>query len=91
MPGTEHEALFLGRRTNGYVTGLPLTESEALLDELWAHATLPQFCYMHKWKVGQVVAWDNRMLMHKRTPFDASKARFMWRSQTRGEAVVPAC
>lgn len=90
VPGTEHEALFLGRRTNGYVMGLPLHDSEALLDELWAHATQPEFCYMHKWQVGQVVAWDNRMLMHKRTPFDASKARFMWRSQTRGEAVVPA-
>lgn len=90
VPTTGEDALFLGRRTNGYIIDKPLDESEALLDELWAHATQPQFCYHHKWKVGQVVAWDNRMMLHMRTPFDESKARFMWRTQTKGEAVVPA-
>jgi hypothetical protein len=33
--------LFLGRRRNSYVVGLELADSEALLDELWAHATGP--------------------------------------------------
>ena len=89
VPTTGEEAIFLGRRTNGYVMGLPLDESEALLNELWAHATQPQFCYQHKWQVGQVVVWDNRMMLHMRTPFDETKARFMWRTQTKGEAVVP--
>lgn len=90
VPTTGEEAIFLGRRTNGYVMGLPLDESEALLDELWAHATQEQYCYYHKWKVGQVVVWDNRMMLHMRTPFDDTKARLMWRTQTKGEAVVPA-
>jgi taurine dioxygenase len=90
IPSTGDEAIFLGRRTNGYVMGLPLDESEALLDELWAHSTQPQFCYQHKWQVGQVVVWDNRMMLHMRAPFDETKARFMWRTQTKGEAVVPA-
>ncbi|MCB1739149.1 MAG: TauD/TfdA family dioxygenase [Gammaproteobacteria bacterium] len=87
VPTTGEEAMFLGRRTNGYVVGLPLAESEALLDELWAHATQPQFCYRHRWTVGQVVVWDNRMLLHKRHPMDVDDARLMWRTQTRGEAV----
>ena len=90
VPSTGDEALFLGRRTNGYVVGMPLQESERLLDELWAHATQEQFCYRHRWRVGQVVVWDNRMLLHMRHPMDNSKARFMWRTQTKGEAVVPA-
>ncbi len=90
VPSTGDEAIFLGRRTNGYIMGLPLDESEALLNEIWAHATQEQFCYYHKWKVGQVVVWDNRMMMHMRKPFDESKARFMWRTQTKGEAVVPS-
>lgn len=89
VPSTGDEAIFLGRRTNGYVMGLPLQESEDLLDEIWAHATQEQFCYFHRWKIGQVVVWDNRMMMHMRKPFDESKARFMWRTQTKGEAVVP--
>jgi len=90
VPTTGEDAIYLGRRTNGYVMGMPLEESEALLDELWAFSTQPQFCYQHKWKVGQVVVWDNRMMLHMRTPFDETKARFMWRTQTKGEAVVPA-
>ena len=88
VPSTEEEALFLGRRTNAYVMGMALDESEALLDELWAHATQPQFCYRHKWEVGQVVVWDNRMMLHMRYPFDDTKARLMWRTQTKGEVVV---
>jgi len=35
-----------------------------------------------------VVVWDNRMLMHMRYPVDQTKDRFMWRTQTKGEAVV---
>ena len=90
VPNTGDEALFLGRRTNGYVVGMPLDESEALLNEAWAHATKSEFCYRHSWRVGQVVVWDNRMLLHMRYPFDESKDRFMWRTQTKGEAVIAA-
>ena len=90
LPGTDHEALFLGRRTNGYVEDLPLDESEALLDALWAHATQEAFTYRHRWQLGEVVVWDNRLVMHCRYPVDPSETRFMWRTQTVGEAVVPA-
>ena len=90
MPTTGEEAIYLGRRTNGYIIGLPLEESEVLLDELWAHSTKPEFCYRHKWQVGQVVAWDNRMHLHMRHPVDEALDRLMWRTQTKGEAVVPA-
>jgi taurine dioxygenase len=90
VPSTGEEAIFLGRRTNAYVPGLPLDESEALLNELWAHATQPEFQYHHAWRPGQVVAWDNRMMLHMRHPYDDSLTRFMWRTQTKGEAVVAA-
>ena len=90
MPDTGEEAIYLGRRTNGYVPGMSLDESERLLDELWAHATQSAFCYRHRWQVGQVVVWDNRRLMHKRYPMDGAHVRFMWRTQTKGEAVHPA-
>ena len=89
MPNTDIEALYLGRRTNGYILGMTLEESEQLLNELWAHATQVQFCYRHKWQPGQVVVWDNRLLMHKRFPMDDQTVRFMWRTQTKGEAVQP--
>lgn len=88
VPATGDEALYLGRRTNAYVPGLPLDESERLLDELWAHATQDRFSYRHRWTVGDVVVWDNRMLLHRRQPFDPGQVRNMWRTQTKGEAVV---
>lgn len=90
VPSTGEEAIFLGRRTNAYVMGMSLEDSEALLDEIWAHATQDAFCYRHKWQVGQVVVWDNRMLMHKRYPMDMDDRRFMWRTQTKGEPVIPS-
>lgn len=90
VPSTGEEALYLGRRTNAYIPGLPLDESERLIDELWAHATQAAFCYRHRWREGEVVVWDNRMLLHKRFPVDENLERFMWRTQTKGEAVVAA-
>lgn len=88
LPETGQEALFLGRRTNAYVEDLPLDESEALLDDLWAHATQEAFTYRHTWSPGEVVVWDNRVVMHCRHPFDPDHRRFMWRTQTKGEAVL---
>lgn len=88
LPGTEQEALFLGRRTNAYVENLPLDEGEALLDALWKHATREEFAFRHQWSVGEVVVWDNRAVMHCRYPVDPNDVRFMWRTQTKGEPVI---
>src|SRR5690606_15226040 len=65
-PETGRKALFLGRRLFAYIPGLSLEESEALLDELWEHATDPQFSWYQRWKVGDLVMWDNRCVMHRR-------------------------
>ena len=48
-PVTGRKALFLGRRPNAYIMGMPLAESEALLDRLWAHATRPEFAWYQVW------------------------------------------
>ena len=90
VPTTDEEAIYLGRRTNGYITCLSLNESEALFTVLWEHATKPEFCYRHKWHVGQVVVWDDRIMLHMRYPVDEILNHFMWRTQTKGEAVIPA-
>jgi taurine dioxygenase len=80
-PETGRLCLFLGRRRNSYVVGLPLARSEALLDGLWAHATQPQFTFRQQWRVGDVLVWDNRCTLHRRDPFDASARRLMHRTQ----------
>lgn len=84
-PVTGRKALYLGRRRNGYIVGLPLEESEQLLDELWAHASQPQFVWGHEWQVGDTLIWDNQCLIHRRDPFDANARRMLHRVQIRGE------
>jgi taurine dioxygenase len=83
-PETGCNTLFLGRRHSAYVNGLSLEESDALLDELWAHATQPQFSYEHVWAVGDVVIWDNRATLHKRHSFDSAERRVLYAAQVEG-------
>ena len=78
--------LYLGRRRNAYIDGLPLEESEALLDELWGYATRAEIAWAHRWRPGDLVLWDNRCTMHRRDPFDAASRRVMHRTQVKGEA-----
>lgn len=84
-PVTGKKALYLGRRRNAYIVGLPLEESERLLDELWAHASRPEFVWGHEWQVGDTLIWDNRCLIHRRDPFDPDARRMMHRVQLKGE------
>jgi taurine dioxygenase len=83
-PKTGRKALFLGRRPNAYVLGLSVGESEALLDALWAHATQPHLAMCHKWKVGDLLMWNNLSVLHRRDPFDPNSRRVMHRSQIKG-------
>lgn len=83
-PETGANMLFLGRRHAAYVNGCTLEESEALLNELWAHATQPRFCYEHSWAVGDVVVWDNRATLHKRDAFDSDSRRVLYAAQVEG-------
>jgi taurine dioxygenase len=87
-PVTGRKCLFLGRRRNAYLVGLPLEESEALLDRLWAHAARPEFAWEQVWQLGDIILWDNRCTMHRRDSFDADSRRLLYRTQIAGEAVV---
>jgi taurine dioxygenase len=83
-PETGCDTLYLGRRPYSHVQGLPVAESEALLDQLWSHAARPEFAWYHQWAVGDVVIWDNRCTMHRRNAFDNAARRIMHRTQIKG-------
>jgi taurine dioxygenase len=85
-PETGRQCLFLGRRLNSYILGLPVPESEALLDALWAHTLQPRFVWEHRWRVGDVLVWDNRSTMHHRQAFDPGTRRRLHKIQVMGEA-----
>lgn len=83
-PANGKPTLYLGRRRNSSIEGLSRAESDALLEDLWAHCTQPQFLYEHVWRLGDLVMWDNRSTMHRRDPFDGTARRIMHRTQIKG-------
>ncbi len=87
-PVTKKKALFLGRRPGAYVHGLSVEESEELLNAIWAHATQERFAWYQKWRIGDLLMWDNRCVMHRRDAFDESLRRVMHRTQIVGEPVL---
>jgi taurine dioxygenase len=84
-PVSGRRVLYLGRRRNAYVVGLPLADSEALLDEIWSYASRDEFTWYNHWRAGDFVLWDNRCTMHRRDPFDPDARRIMHRTQVKGE------
>ena len=83
-PETGRKCLFVGRRLDAWIVGLPLAESEELLDAIWNHVTKDEFSWTHEWRNGDLVMWDNRCVMHRRDPFDPKFRRHMQRTQILG-------
>ncbi len=54
---------------------MPVAEGRALLLELQALATRPEFVYRHAWRPRDLVMWDNRAVLHRGRPWDAAKHR----------------
>ncbi len=92
-PVSGKKALYLGRRRvfpSQYIVGWSREESEKLLDFLWAHATADNLKYTHKWRVGDMVLWDNRCVMHYRDPINSEKRRIMHRTQMEPQTPIMA-
>jgi alpha-ketoglutarate-dependent 2,4-dichlorophenoxyacetate dioxygenase len=69
IPESGRKSLYLASHA-GRVLGMPEQDGRALIDELVAHATQRQFVYTHRWRVHDLVIWDNRCTMHRGTEFD---------------------
>jgi alpha-ketoglutarate-dependent 2,4-dichlorophenoxyacetate dioxygenase len=69
IPESGRKSLYLASHA-GRVFGLPEAEGRALIDQLIAFATQRQFVYTHRWRVHDLVMWDNRCTMHRGTEFD---------------------
>jgi alpha-ketoglutarate-dependent 2,4-dichlorophenoxyacetate dioxygenase len=57
------------------IEGMPREEGRALLEELTAFCTQPQFVYSHPWRQHDLVIWDNRCALHRATSFDKTQYR----------------
>lgn len=83
-PATGRKALYVNRLMTEYIVGMDRAESDAILAQLFDIAENPAWIYEHKWKVGDLLMWDNRCTLHARSDFDASERRLMRRSVVLG-------
>ena len=79
-PDSGREALWVNKLTTLSVVGLPPDESAALIAEVRRFLYDDSITYPHKWKVGDLLLWDNLRLQHARTPFDESQPRTLRRT-----------
>ena len=82
IPESGRESLYIASHI-GRIGGMTDEETETLIEELITHATQRQFVYAHRWRVGDLVMWDNRCTMHRGREFDDTRwPRDMQRATT---------
>ena len=74
----------------GSIRGMADSEAKLLIDELIAHATQRQFVYSHRWRVNDLVMWDDRCTMHRGLEFDDQRYKRDMRRATVSD-VGPTC
>jgi alpha-ketoglutarate-dependent taurine dioxygenase len=96
-PSKEHPLVWRhrsGRRslvlgaTADHVVGMDLDEGRALLADLLARSTGPEKVYRHEWKVGDMVIWDNRGVLHRACPYEPTSPRDMHRTTFAGDEAI---
>jgi taurine dioxygenase len=84
-PDSGAKAIYVSERASHF-DGMTIAESAPLINFLCAHATRSENVYRHQWRVGDLVCWDNRTVMHIALgDFDQTQPRHMLRTTMQGE------
>jgi taurine dioxygenase len=78
-PDSGEKILFVSRLLTESILDMPYAASEALLQELFIYIEDPAHLYVHQWRVGDYLVWDNRQLQHSRRDFDPNEKRALRR------------
>jgi taurine dioxygenase len=84
-PDTGRKTLFVDRLMTQRIEDVSPEESEAILEQLYEIGERKEFIYEHEWRLGDVVAWDNRCTIHARTWFPKEENRLLRRCTIEGE------
>ncbi|NKB60343.1 MAG: TauD/TfdA family dioxygenase [Alphaproteobacteria bacterium] len=88
-PVTDRKCLFVCEGYTHRIVNLPEAESDTLLQELFAHLANPAFHYRHKWRVGDLLMWDNCAVQHKATnDYELPLRRLMQRCTIEGPVLA---
>lgn len=80
---TGRKSLYLASHI-GSIVGWQTAEALCFINDLMEHATQPEFVYVHKWREGDVIVWDNRQMLHRVRAFDETRKRDMRRTTVAG-------
>jgi taurine dioxygenase len=79
-PETGRKALYFDPGKILRIEGLEEAESDAIIDELTDHMIVPEGCYRHRWRKGDIVIWDNRCSYHRAAgDYPPEEDRIHWR------------
>jgi len=84
-PVNGRKALYVSPTYTRFIRDLPMAEGKAVLDYLFVHVQRPEFGYRHRWQEGDLLAWDNRSVMHHAAA-DYDERRLMHRISVIGPA-----
>ena len=85
-PETGRKAIYLNPIRIERLIGISDKDALPLLNELLQHATQEKYQYRHRWRVGDLVLWDNRCLLHKANgDYDHAQTRYLYRVMLQGD------
>ncbi len=88
-PVTGRRSIYVNEGQTARILGVPEEESRDLLKTLWAECTRPEYIYRHKWRVGDVVMWDNIPTQHLAIcDYALPQRRYLQRTTLRGSAPI---
>jgi len=89
LPDSGRMSLYVASHA-GTIRGMPDGEARKLIDELLAHGSQRQFVHSHRWRVNDLVIWDDRCTMHRGMDFDDQRYKRDMRRATVSD-VAPTC
>lgn len=88
-PRTGRKGLYIVRDDCTGIVGKDETTGQALIEALADHIVRPEFVYQHRWRVGDVVIWDNCTVQHRAVvDYELPLRRLMWRTTVKGDVPV---
>jgi len=84
VEGSGRKTLYMGAHAT-HIVEWPHEEGEQFISAINAHIARPEFRYVHKWKPGDLLVWDNRCTLHRATTFDVFRHKRDMRRATINE------
>lgn len=84
-PENGRKTLFVSEHFTTRIVGMAPSESDDLLEQLFAHSVRPEHVYRHRWQPNDMLFWDNRALLHLAAGCPDDQRRKLYRTTIEGD------